>query len=221
MSVHPFIHRWQSSAAAERANYQLFLSELCDCLEVPRPDPAVGDNRRDRYVFERPVTFRHPNGLSSAGFIDLYKRGCFVLEAKQGTPVPDGALLFDTSRRRGAGIRGTSGWDEAMLRARNQAEQYAKALPIEDGWLPFHPDRPGSGNGRRGNSARPSRPPALAVLAPQTRPRRPRLLNSAAPARPETVAGNFTRALLPEVKAILDTLAALGQATRQDDGYRS
>jgi hypothetical protein len=136
--MNPFIQRWHNSAAAERANYQLFLSELCDYLDVPRPNPAVGDNRQDQYVFERQVTFRHPNGLSSTGFIDLYKRGCFVLEAKQGSPVPEKTLLFETpARRRGAGVRGTSGWDEAMLRARNQAEQYAKALPVEDGWPPF------------------------------------------------------------------------------------
>src|ERR1035438_777236 len=136
--MNPFIQRWQDSAAAERANYQLFLSELCDYLGVPRPNPAVGDNWHDQYVFERQVTFRHPNGLSSTGFIDLYKRGCFVLEAKQGSPVPEKTLLFVTpARSRGAGVRGSSGWDEAMLRARNQAEQYAKALPVEDGWPPF------------------------------------------------------------------------------------
>jgi hypothetical protein len=137
MPFHPFIHRWQNSAAAERANYQLFLSELCDYLEVDRPNPAVADDRWNNYVFERPVTFRHPTGLTSAGFIDLYKRSCFVLEAKQGSQAPEPSLLFEPPHRRGAGIRGTTGWDEAMLRARNQAEQYAKALPAADGWPPF------------------------------------------------------------------------------------
>ena len=43
---HPFIERWRNSAAAERANYALFLSELCDFLEVPRPDPATADTSR-------------------------------------------------------------------------------------------------------------------------------------------------------------------------------
>ena len=33
--VEAFIERWQRSAASERANYQLFLSELCDVLNVP------------------------------------------------------------------------------------------------------------------------------------------------------------------------------------------
>ena len=34
-------------------------------------------------------------------------------------------------------MRGTAGWDEAMLRARNQAEGYAKALPASEGWQPL------------------------------------------------------------------------------------
>src|ERR1035437_1384220 len=137
MPAHKFIDRWRDSAAAERANYALFLSELCDYLEVPRPDPAVADATRNNYVFERPVTFRHPTGLSSPGFIDLYKRGCFVLEAKQGSPAPEPSLLFEIPHRRGTATRDTPGWDQAMLRARNQAEQYAKALPANEGWPPF------------------------------------------------------------------------------------
>lgn len=137
MASDPFIERWRNSGAAERANYVLFLSELCDYLEVPRPNPAVADNARNQYVFERPVTFRYPTGLSSTGFIDLYKRGCFVLEAKQGSQPPEPSLLFEILHRRGTAVRGTVGWDQAMLRARNQAEQYAKALPVGDGWPPF------------------------------------------------------------------------------------
>ncbi|MCX6623720.1 MAG: class I SAM-dependent DNA methyltransferase [Acidobacteria bacterium] len=137
MPADPFIQRWQDSAAAERANYALFLSELCDFLEVPRPHPAVADLRQNEYVFERPVTFRHATGATSSGFIDLYKRGCFVLEAKQGSDATDPSLLFETPRRRGSGVRGSTGWDESMLRARNQAEQYAKALPAAEGWPPF------------------------------------------------------------------------------------
>ena len=137
MPANPFIERWQDSGAAERANYALFLSELCDYLGVPRPNPAVADDSQNHYVFERPVTFRHPTGNSSTGFIDLYKRGCFVLEAKQGSVAPQPSLVFELPRRRGTAVRGTSGWDEAMLRARNQAEQYAKALPASDGWPPF------------------------------------------------------------------------------------
>ena len=152
-----FIRRWESSGAAERANYQLFLSELCDLLDVPRPDPTRPDDRDNSYVFERSVTFRHGTGLTSIGRIDLYKHGCFVLEAKQGsdkipplaalTPPFDkgglgGILLREVesdwlSGRRGTAVRGTKGWDVAMLKAKGQAEQYARALPVAEGWPPF------------------------------------------------------------------------------------
>lgn len=137
MADDPFIQRWRNSEAAERANYALFLSELCDYLGVPRPEPTVADDSQNNYVFERVVTFRHPTGQTTSGFIDLYRRGCFVLEAKQGSEASGQAALFDGPQRRGTALRGTSGWDQAMLRARNQAEQYAKALPVRDGWPPF------------------------------------------------------------------------------------
>lgn len=50
-----FIERWEVSGAAERANYQLFLSELCSVIGVPHPDPATPDNSLNAYVFERSV----------------------------------------------------------------------------------------------------------------------------------------------------------------------
>ena len=80
-----FLTRWADSGAAERANYQLFLSELCDILTVPRPDPTRADDRDNSYVFEKPVTFTSPDGTQTTGRIDLYKRSAFVLEAKQGS----------------------------------------------------------------------------------------------------------------------------------------
>jgi hypothetical protein len=96
-----FIARWTRSDAAERANYQLFLSELCDILEVPRPNPTVSDDARNDYVFERAVIFDHGDGTSSTGRTDLYKRGSFVLEAKQGSAAQSGdepALFIGAAR---------------------------------------------------------------------------------------------------------------------------
>src|SRR2546423_278513 len=84
-NIETFIARWKESAAAERANYALFLSELCDVLGVERPQPSQADDEQNAYVFERAVTFQNGDGSTSNGRIDLYKRGCFVLEAKQGS----------------------------------------------------------------------------------------------------------------------------------------
>jgi len=56
MNVEDFIDRWTArEGGAERANYQMFLSDLCDVLGVPRPDPAGADHTRNDYVFERAV----------------------------------------------------------------------------------------------------------------------------------------------------------------------
>ena len=62
--VDAFIARWVASGAAERANYQLFLSELADVLGVPRPEPSVPDDRTNAYVFERAVTGRGRGGAA-------------------------------------------------------------------------------------------------------------------------------------------------------------
>lgn len=111
-----FISKWRGSTASELATAQSFVIDLCELLDVPRPDPA-GDGS---YTFERPVTFLHGDGTASAGRIDCYRRGCFVLEAKK--------------------LRANAGsqvFDDAMLRARAQAEGYARALPASEGRPPF------------------------------------------------------------------------------------
>lgn len=92
MGLDEFIERWShNDGGAERANYALFLTELCAVLEVPQPNPASSDSSRNDYVFERGVTRRD----GSAGRIDLYKKNCFVLEAKQSRQrrlTPQGSL---------------------------------------------------------------------------------------------------------------------------------
>jgi hypothetical protein len=79
-----FIARWQGrEGGQERANYALFLTELCEVLGVRQPDPAAATTEQNDYVFERRVTGQATDGSPGSGRIDLYKRGCFVLEAKQ------------------------------------------------------------------------------------------------------------------------------------------
>ncbi len=140
--ISDFIERWQKSGAAERANYQLFLVELCDVLGIKRPSPIQSIDSQNIYVFERSVIFQNGDGTTSTGYIDLYKRGCFVLEAKQGSEKGDagsGLLPLNAGNRqkKGTAVRGTGSWDNAMLRARGQAEQYARALPAYEGWPVF------------------------------------------------------------------------------------
>ena len=82
-SIDDFITRWQDVSGSERANYQMFLADLAKALELPSPDPAQDDTAENAYVFERRVDFFNGDGTQSRGFIDLYRRGAFVCEAKQ------------------------------------------------------------------------------------------------------------------------------------------
>ena len=140
--IEDFIARWSAASPSERANAQLFLVELCDLLGVPRPDPKPGSG----YAFEFPVTEHHPDGSTSEGRIDLYKRGAFLLEAKQfqdQPPAPSELHLALESagavsrKRKSAPVRGTGAWDDAMLKARGQAERYVRVLPPSDPNPPF------------------------------------------------------------------------------------
>lgn len=70
----------------------MFLSELCDVIGVPRPEPSQADDTKNSYVFEKNVHAKAADGSSELGRIDLYKRGCFVLEAKQGADDSSGRL---------------------------------------------------------------------------------------------------------------------------------
>ena len=141
-AVAAFVTRWKKSGGAERANYTSFLTELCGVLDLEPPQPSANDPERDEYVFERGVT-HHPDGTTSTGRIDLYKRNMFVLEAKQGIEAKSPALFdllppgADGPRKKSAAVRGTKRWSDLMLRARGQAEAYAKALPTAEGWPPF------------------------------------------------------------------------------------
>lgn len=76
-----FIARWVDARGSERSNYQLFLTELCALLGLPQPDPAGEDTAANSYVFERRVDMAKPDGSVTRGYIDLYRRGSFILEA--------------------------------------------------------------------------------------------------------------------------------------------
>ena len=95
---------------------QSFLIDLCALLGVDMPHATIDQD----YMFERPITFSHGDGSSSAGRIDLYRRGAFVLESKKVKAATH-----------------TKGFDDALLRARSQAEGYARALPASEGRPPF------------------------------------------------------------------------------------
>jgi hypothetical protein len=61
-SATSFITRWKAFGASERANYQLFLTELCELLGVEKPRPASDKVHEADYTFERSVEFNDGEG---------------------------------------------------------------------------------------------------------------------------------------------------------------
>ena len=122
-----FISRWTGTGGSEMGSAQMFAEELCDLLGVEKPLPVKEDGSADHYCFEKPVSKVDGGG----GRIDLYKKGCFIWEAKQGI---EGA--GETSRT-GHGKRGTPTFARVLMEAKGQADAYARAVAKEDGWPPF------------------------------------------------------------------------------------
>ena len=70
--------KWNAVPAAERANFQPYATELCAALGVALPQP-----RGSGYEFEYPVTTTdRKSGKDTTNYIDLYRQGRFILEAK-------------------------------------------------------------------------------------------------------------------------------------------
>ena len=143
--VDKFISKWSKSGGNERANSIPFLYELCDVIGVTKPKPAVQNSANDDYRFERYIKSWN-FGESKKNFIDLYKRGCFIIETKQGIDVgikpKEGQSVAvhsseDQQLHSGHGKRGKTPYDQAIIKARSQAYNYARALASEDGWVPF------------------------------------------------------------------------------------
>lgn len=122
-AVDTFISRWKGSTGSERSNFQSFMRDLCDLLDLPHPDPGSAKNAHNTYVFERFIAPKRADTTTEQRFIDLYKRDCFVLEGKQ-----TGKELASKSHQ------------NAINAALNQATRYITGLPaeeVENGRPPF------------------------------------------------------------------------------------
>ncbi|MFM7579799.1 MAG: type IIL restriction-modification enzyme MmeI, partial [Microcystaceae cyanobacterium] len=80
-----------------------------------------------RFCFDKDIKIIPPDGevIIKPNFIDLYKEGYFVLEAKQGS---------DLSTK-GVGKRGTNNYRRAMKKAFAQALNYARFSPVKPPFL--------------------------------------------------------------------------------------
>jgi hypothetical protein len=98
-----FVDRWRGVTASELSTSQSFVIQLCELLGVEAPHPTPEQS----YMFERPITFQHGDGSTSAGRVDCYKRGHFVWESKK---------LKNGVQAQAAGNT-TKAFDDALLKA--------------------------------------------------------------------------------------------------------
>ena len=137
MEVGAFISKWLGvTGGAERANYAQFINDFCQALNLPEPGVAEG-GVLGNYQFEGPVPGGGAGG--NTGAIDLYKRGHFILEAKQSKlseadrQQPQLFDVADTAPASPSGVR----YDRLMRDALTQAKRYAVNLPGDHPWPPF------------------------------------------------------------------------------------
>jgi hypothetical protein len=76
-ALRKLVERWTGAKSRERANYQLYLGELCAALAVEGPRPAGSG-----YEYEFPIKVVDRAGKDGSNFVDLFKREHFLLEAK-------------------------------------------------------------------------------------------------------------------------------------------
>ncbi|MEM7730609.1 MAG: DNA methyltransferase, partial [Pseudomonadota bacterium] len=139
-AMRDFIDFWSDSGGGETANFQTFIKQLTDLLGIEEDPKTHAQVHRNDYSFERGVKFKD---TGATGRIDLYRRDCFVMEAKQSkkrikTDARQAEMFGEDARQKsGTAVRGTKSWDKTMRAARNQAIGYARALPVDHGYPPF------------------------------------------------------------------------------------
>lgn len=137
MDIGTFIHKWsQGEGGAERANAAMYTVEMLQALGLPTPDPAGSTTAYNDYVFERAVRPAFED-QGQPRRIDLYKRGCLLMEHKQsrlpGKPKSDPfGDHVDV-----ASCPPDGGWDAMMRNARAQAFAYVAILPADHPPPPF------------------------------------------------------------------------------------
>ena len=148
MTIDAFLTKWTGKTlAGERAEYQQFLTEFAQAIDVPTPGDA--GHATEDYRFEAPVRSEVVYGSKTTKRIDLYKRDAFILEAKQAqpgwspaadTPEPPPVPildLFGNEVGREPPRRGVNRYDRLMADALLQAKRYALSVPEGHSPPPF------------------------------------------------------------------------------------
>ncbi len=132
MDAGDFIATWQGNAGGrERSNFPVFIGGLCEVLGVDPPRGPAEKGKLGVYEYEAPIrnaSVRVAKQSGQTGFADLYKKGHFLLEAKQSY-LKEGQS--EPVRSDG------SSYDQLMRGAYLQAHNYAANIDSDHPNVPF------------------------------------------------------------------------------------
>ncbi len=126
------------SGGAERANYAIFIDRMCEALGLARPGYGKG-GELGNYQFDAPLKSGSFRSSTGTGYIDCYRKGHFILEAKQSRR-SDGTKKAPITHQAGLALEGgegpapevlPGGYDKLMRSALAQARHYAAMLPAD------------------------------------------------------------------------------------------
>lgn len=134
MTVEELIAKWWGKPGGqEHANFHPFMADLCELLGVPGPG-AAEKGKLGAYEYEASIPGGSFRSTKGTGAIDLYKRGYFIMEAKQSYLKPEQEQLdLDDKPQAPSGAR----YDKLMRDAWLQARNYARNLPSGEPVAPF------------------------------------------------------------------------------------
>ena len=137
MTVDELIREWWGKPGGqEKSNLSSFIPDLCEVLGVERPKQAE-KGKLGGYEYEASVPGGSFRSTKGTGGIDLYKRGHFILEAKQSYLKPD-QIGFDLGEESARSLAPSGARYDKLLRdAWLQARNYARNLPSGEPVSPF------------------------------------------------------------------------------------
>lgn len=136
MTVEELIEKWWGKPGGqEKANFSPFIADLCEVLGVERPG-AAEKGKLGSYEYEASVPGGSFRSTKGTGAIDLYKRGHFILEAKQSYIKPE-QIPLDLDAVGVPQAPSGARYDKLMQEAWQQARNYARNLPSNEPVSPF------------------------------------------------------------------------------------
>lgn len=127
---------WGKPGGQEKSNFASFIPDLCEVLGVERPKQSEKD-KLGSYEYEASVPGGSFRSTKGTGAIDLYKRGHFIMEAKQSYLKPEQVPMDLGDGGRVTLAPSGARYDTLMRDAWLQARNYARNLPSAEPVAPF------------------------------------------------------------------------------------